>query len=248
MYKLTYNLARINPNLQVDVTVFVQNDDTMAMSNFVGNKDNFKTVRKFTFKGDRYYRFNPRPFIDITIDPDQKDMYVPQKRIRCNKMDVYKLIRSLEKMTNAFKTETDLFYYYDNKLTLDEEKKVKLTDKVVLRERVLLLEPTIIIDITSGNQHEGITIFVNDRNTACIITYLEMEFLLHILKTTDIDSIAYLLYMNADKDDSIDCDKNNISMDTADIPDEDKFVPNNKVSDNTVTYATPKNMNTIPDI
>lgn len=225
------------------------------MSNLKGFKDNYKTVRKFTFKGDHYYKFTPKPFIDITIDPDQRDIYVPQKRIRCNKMDIYKLIRSLDRMTNAFKTETDLFYYYDNRLTLNEEKKVKLTDRVALRERVLLLEPTIIIDLTTGNQHEGITIFVNDRTTSCIITYLEMEFLLHLLKTTDIDAIASSLYMIA-KDDGYVGSNTDYAAKRADIvelPEEDMIpdIPDDKpgnVSDNTTTYATPKNVNTIPNI
>lgn len=243
MYKISYNLVRINQYLAIDVTMYIHNEETLRMENMSPKmKENSKTIRKYNIDGNTYIKFNPRPYIDMIIDPDIKDRYDPYKRVRCNKFDIYKLIRSLEKMSNIFKTMTDLFYYYGDKLILDDNKMEKATMIIPLHDRTLKIVPTIILDVDTNKQHEGIIIYVNTEAVSCPLTYLEMEFLLHILKTTDIDSLATSLYM---MDGNID-----IKMENGDNIQEPNPEVNTELinSDNTKTYATPKNGNTIPDI
>lgn len=244
MYKISYSLARINQYLAVDVTIYIHDDETLKLeTGSFKNKEAMKTIRKFNIDGNTYIKFNPRPFIDLTIDPDIRDKYDPYKRIRCNRFDIYKLIRALEKMVSTFKTTTDLFYYYGNKLILDDTKMDKATIILPLHDRTLKIVPTIILDVDTNRQHEGIIIYVNSEAVSCPLTYLEMEFLLYTLKTTDIDSIASLLYIL----------DGNVDTKTEKVNDEeihqeinqDQYMVN---SDTTTTYATPKDGNTIPNI
>ena len=240
MYKVTYNLARINQYLSVDVTIFIQDDETLKLNN-IKNKESLKTIKTYNIDGNTYIKFNPRPFIDLTIDPDQKDKYDPYKHIRCNRFDVFKLIKSLEKMVNNFKSITDLFYYYGDKLILDDSKIDKATIILPLKERTLKITPTLILDVDSGRQHEGVIIYVNTESVSCPLTYIEMEYLLYILNTIDIDSLASFLYIIdgniqfKDKEENKDDVPKEVNIEKAD-------------DDNTISYATPQKGNTIPDI
>ena len=69
-----------------------------------------------------------------------------------------------------------------------------------------------------------------------------MEFLLYLLKTTDIDGIASSLYI---LDGNVDTKPEKTNDE---IHQEINQEPDIINSDNTTTYATPKNGNTIPNI
>ena len=78
MYKISYALARINQYLAVDVTIYIHDDETLKLDNSPYKvKEGMKTIRKFKIDGNTYIKFNPRPFIDLTIDPDIRDKYIP---------------------------------------------------------------------------------------------------------------------------------------------------------------------------
>ena len=102
------------------------------------------------------------------------------------------------------------------------------------------IAPTIILDVDTNKQHEGIIIYVNSENISCPMTYLEMEFLLYLLKTTNVDSISSDLFM-------ID---NTTGFEYVEKPTKDNLDINQEAppNDTTVTYATPKDGSTIPNI
>ena len=240
MYKLTYSLARINPSLQVDITVFMQDEDTLKLSN-VKDKEKFLSLNKFIIQGDKYSKINLNPFVDLIIDPMQKEIYDKYKHIRLGKFDIYKLTRALDRIEEIFKKETDLFYYYEDKLRMNEEKKQRATLILQLRDRTLKIEPTIIMDNETNRQHEGIIIFVNTNSTYCLLTYLEMGYLNYVLKNTDVDSVASLLYMINHITDS-DCKFRDLSSirKTEDIVE--------PTPDDETVSQPPKIENTIPNI
>lgn len=239
MYKLTYFLGKVNDNLQLNAVMYIADDNSLALSTFK-NKESFKTIQRFKISGDEYFRFSPRPKIEIVIDPLQKDQYDPNKHIRCNKMDVFKMIRALERINHLFRTVTDLYYYYEGKLVLDDTKKDEVSDIIRLTDKTLKVVPTIIVDNDSGKQHEGIILYSNNESASCHLTYLEMCYLIYLLKNSDIDSIMSLTYM-------IDKLDKNPKFETLDI--KQKPITNeNPDIDNTVSYAAIKEGNTIPNI
>lgn len=197
MYKLTYPLFKLDDRLEVDVAMYIQDEEQLRLSMLVDNaKEKAKTYNRYAKGMDKYIRFNSRAFIELKMDINQKDVFDKNKYVKCNKYDLFILIKYLERVAYTFKNTKDLFYYDDNKvLHLNEERKNAATVVIPLKERTLKVEPSLIVDTVSNKQHEGITIYVNTANSYCFITYSELEFLLYELKKVDIDSIASLLYM-----------------------------------------------------
>ena len=201
MYKLTYNLMKIDDRINIDVSMYIQDDEQLAMSNLVdAAKEKAKTYRVYAKGMDKYVGFNPRPFIEFKIDPKQKDVLDPNKYIKCNRYDIFKLTKAFDIILVNFKTVKELFYYDANKkLHLNDELKDKASLIVPLKEKTLKIVPSLIEDTVSGSQHEGITIFINTNNSYCFLTYTELEYMNHVLKSVDIDTITSMLYLIEDQ-------------------------------------------------
>lgn len=241
MYKLSYRVAHINDDLDLFINFYIQDkDDVTAFTSKLTDKqkEQFATIRKTYWQGTHYIKYTPNPYFELIIDPKDTD-YIPYKHIKCNKFDTYLFIRGLEKMTNTFKTKRDLYYYENNVLVLNNDIAKVSTETIRLKDRTILLEPILILNNVTETKHEGIMMYSNTKEVGCKMTYIELEFLLYLFKSTNMDVMATNMWSMID-------DKN-IS--------ENLYVPKNVQpttevlpQDNTVTFATPKNGNTIPDI
>lgn len=240
MYKISYDVCKINEELSVELTMFLQNDPRYESSYNVKFPKS-KTITKFNISGNTYIKILPSVYLDLVIS-GQKGIYDKYNQIRCNKYDIFKLIVYLDKLTRLFKSTQDLYYYNENrKLILNDNRKNELSVIIPLRDRQLKIEPTVVYDEVSNSYNEGIIIYVNTESRYCVLKYIELEFLLYILKNTDIDSIANSLCI---------MDYLNIFKNTEDPKDNPTLEINTDYSgnDNTTTYATPKNGDTIPNI
>ncbi len=197
MYKLTYNLMKIDDRINIDVSMYIQNDEQLATSKLMdAAKEKAKTYRVYAKGMDKYISFNTRAFIEIKIDPWQKDINDPNKYIKCNRYDIFRLTKAFDIILVNFKSVKDLFFYDTNKkLHLNDDLKDKASLIVPLKEKTLKIVPSLIEDTVSGSQHEGVTIFVNTNNSYCFLTYTELEYMNHVLKSVDIDTITSTLYL-----------------------------------------------------
>ena len=243
MYKLTYRVGYINNNLELLASFYTQdkNDITSFTSKLPeSQRDKYSTIKRTSWDGSKYFKMTVNPYFELVIDPKETD-YNPYKHIKCNKFDTFLLIRTKEKLIHIFSTEKDLFYYDSTgKLILNTEISNKLNIVAKLKDKTILFEPVVIVDTISESRFEGVVMYSNTKEVSCQLTYIELSFLLYLLKNTNLDSIVTGLYsLEIRNNDDSAYEKLNVPM---------RNINRANDMDNTASYATPKKGNTIPNI
>ena len=185
MYRANYDLGSIKPNFKVRFSLILKED---------GEVENKKLLRKFTFDGCNYLTISPNPFvvIDISTKEDKKYGDFNNTRINFTEKHLFLFVSKLENLIEKYKTEKGLFYY-------DEEGKLSLNKEISYNIRVthntfsksVLVHPCVVYD--ENNQdicYEGCIFAINDYTHTSLLTYDEMRYLAHKLKSIDMHALT----------------------------------------------------------
>lgn len=190
MYKITMDLFKVNKILKVKFGLIVEAD--------VGTKvkTKMKIMNKFTYGDNEYLKLNPHPFltIDISKGSDKNETYDQYYYANLNKIDLFKMIQSLQKLIFLYKEIKNLFYYDINKkLTVDPKiaKEIHEIFRVMSGNRTILIEPCVVPDYENPEKfYEGCVLCIQDYAYYVYLTYYEMQYLLYELKKVNMTQLS----------------------------------------------------------
>jgi hypothetical protein len=158
------------------------NDDT---------KNYNKLVNKFNYLGNDYIKINPRPFVTIDISKSTEDGWSSNQSVNLNKQSLFLFIRILERMIKQFKSIKELFYYQNDKLTVNNRISKEITMDFVSCNKHIRLQPCVVSDDEINNKfYEGCVFCINSYDNFCYITYEEMEYLYYELSHIDMMELS----------------------------------------------------------
>lgn len=189
MYKLSFYLGKINDQMKLTFSLIVSQENTSFGNKFPNYKENF------SWAGNQFLRFQPNPYITISINNLEDKKQGIQNSVNLNKYGVFRFSKELEAMKEKFITIKELFYYYGDKLVLNKEvvKEKRVISTFTTNGKRICIQPVVVEDQDTGLSHEGIAFFINSIDSFCYLTYAEMEYLRYLLTHTDIDSLSMLL-------------------------------------------------------
>lgn len=190
MYKITMDLFQVNKILKVKFGLVIEAD--------VGTKvkTTMKIINKFAYGDNEYLKLNPHPFltIDISKGSDKNETYDKYNYANLNKMDLFKMIQTLEKLIYSYKEITNLFYYDNkNKLFVDPKiaKEIRAVFRVMSGNRTILIEPCVVPDYESPEKfYEGCVLCIQNYSYYVYLTYYEMQYLLYELKKVNMTQLS----------------------------------------------------------
>ena len=190
MYKASIDLGRISPHLKVTFNLVMKGDNKAQASKYLS-----ETVDKFTFNGSTYLRFNPKPFItlDISKAGDKGEGWNPNMTVNLNKMSLFEFNQACESIIEAFRVK-ELFYTKDNKLKINREVAKNFVQHLRAGNKAVLITHAVVVDDENIDiEYEGVSLMINSIDNFALITYSEFKYLLHLLSTINMDTLAMQL-------------------------------------------------------
>lgn len=181
MYRITYELGKMNDSLSLTVAV-IYRDDLGKLK-----------VSKTEWSGNQYLTFKIYPYYILRfIHPDEhEEKYNRNRTQTINRFDSFHFIMQGKELLKKFKETEDLFSYLDNQLVVNKQRAKEISTIVNLKDgRKLLLQPIVVPDKETRSEFEGIAIFSNSLDTYSLLTYDEFQFLLYTMEKTDLDNLA----------------------------------------------------------
>lgn len=186
MYKASIELGKINKSFKLKFGLIIDSE--------TDKKSYSKLVSKFNYAGNDYLRVNPRPFITIDISSKNDEAWSTNQMVNLNKISLFSFIRALSSLIKEFKSVTDLFYYQNDKLTLNNQYLRQTTKDVIASNKHIRMQPCVVPDDEVQNKfYEGCVLCINTYDNFCYLTYSEMEYLLYELTHIDINQLSLQL-------------------------------------------------------
>ena len=188
MYKASIEIARINRSMKLKFGLMISSEEDIK---FPANK----LINKFTYYGNQYFRFNPKPFIilDISSAFTKTEGWSSNSSVSLNRYGLFRFIQGLRKFIQAFKDEKNLFYYRGTTLYVNYDLIEKVSMRISMPSgKLILLKPCVVLD-NEGNHdifYEGCIFCINSMDNYCYLTFNEMEYLLYELSKVDMTVLS----------------------------------------------------------
>lgn len=182
MLKASINLGRINSSIVVKFNLILKDEGVKNPSHML--------VNKFHISGADYITFNPHPWISIDISPRKPGSgYDRNNTLSLTRPYVYKMCKFLREALNQLKTESLFYYDRDGNLHLNKEVSKDHWCRMPVKDRNIAAAPVVVQEENSPG-YEGIAIMIQNVSNYATMTIDEVEALIHLLATTDMNQMA----------------------------------------------------------
>ena len=188
MYKVTFDMARINKMMKIKFGLIVHSDDT---AKFKGAP----IINKTHWYGTDTLKLTPNPFIilDISASSDKDEGWSPNKTVTLNRYYLFRFLQGLKKLIDSFRTCKNLFYYQNNELVVNNNLAESVSISIpTANSKTILLMPCVVPDEESSlnKVYEGCIFCINTMENYAYLTYTEMEYLMYELSKIDMNSLS----------------------------------------------------------
>ena len=155
-----------------------------------------KLIGRFSYNGNDYIKITPRPYITLDISPSygKEEEWNRNHNVNLTRNGLFKFVNAMKEMIHAYKAEKDLYYYdSNNNLVMNKRLSDSIMTRLVISNKVIICQPSVIIDKVDGQQYEGMLLIINSIDNFCEFTYEEMEYLYYILMKVDFDTLTLQL-------------------------------------------------------
>lgn len=194
MYKISLELGRVG-NLKVTFGLIVK-DSPEAVARMMYRKHS-DLIDRFNYGGSEFLRFTPNPFISMRImrndeNNTEKDL---KDSISMNRMMTFEFVKKSEKVIEAFKIP-DIFYT-ENKITkINSEvaaQHVQTVISMIDKSKAIQIYHAVVDDSVTGNPYEGVSMSFYSVDHTVQLTYMEFEYLVHLIKSLDMTLMSMVL-------------------------------------------------------
>ena len=189
MYRISYELGRINDTLGLSVAVIYHDDS------------NKPKVTKNTWNGNTTMSVKIYPYFVLRFysSDEREEKYNKNRTQNINRLDAFHLIIQGRELMSRFRKAGELFQYMDGHLVVNKDLAKKISTIVNLKDgRKLLIQPIVVPDRETGSEFEGFVIFSNSYDVYALLTFDEFSFLLYTIEKTNIDSLSMQLIIYAE--------------------------------------------------
>lgn len=146
----------------------------------------------FNVGGNDYLRVAPHPYItmDFVSDVDRNEIWSRNKQFRLDRFGKFQFVKRGKELLECFKTNENLFLYEGEKLIVNKEISKKCRKFITTPFQTLMMFPTVVTDIESNKEFEGVCMMINGVDNYSMLTYEEFEFLVDQLERFDMDATA----------------------------------------------------------
>lgn len=195
MYKASIEIARINRSMKLKFGLMISSEEDIK---FPANK----LINKFTYYGNQYFRFNPKPFIilDISSAFTKTEGWSSNSSVSLNRYGLFRFIQGLRKFIQSFRDERNLFYYRNETLKVNSELVQKTSVTIPTASgKTIRMEPCVVTDLEDDyeSNYEGCLFCINSLAYSCYLTFNEMEYLLYEISRINMTELSCELYQMA---------------------------------------------------
>jgi hypothetical protein len=185
-YRATLEIAKINNSFKIKVGMILRSDNTLKFP---------KVIDKFSYNGNDYFKINPKPFVvfDISHSSANGDGWNANQSVSLNRNYLFFFCQALSGFVKKYQSEKQLFFYTDNKLTVNAE----LADRIQLtvkngNNKTIRMRPCVVQDEQNPEVvYEGCIFYINTMDNFAYLTYSEMEYLLWESMHIDLTAISF---------------------------------------------------------
>ena len=185
MYKASIELVRINKMMRIKFGLIMEGD--------VRNQFQ-QLISRFNYSGNDYFRINPKPFvtIDISSKLDKGEEWTSNRMVTLNRMSLFFLIKSIERLAENFVKVKNLYYMDNGKLILNRESASNVTETIRCNNKTVRIQPCVVPSDNNDDSdvYEGCAFFINRVENFAYLTYQELTYLLYELKKIDMSSLS----------------------------------------------------------
>lgn len=124
-----------------------------------------------------------------------KPPWNPNDNLGMTKFNLPIFYNELRSIREDMKTP-DLYTYHGKRLELNEEVAAKIRRVFIIGNTTLELSAVVVVNTNDDSRLEGIKMKFNNEQSTVLLTINEVDSLLYNIDHLDIDSIAFMMYLN----------------------------------------------------
>lgn len=184
-----YRSLVIPGKLTIEVRIMIDDRGGEYLSSFDGNKST--SVSFF-------------PIVSITLTkPAELDdngnrvraPWNPNDNLGMTKFNMPIMYNNLKAIQEDMKTP-ELYTYHGKRLELNEEAAAKIRKVYLIGNTTIELSAVVVLNTADDSRVEGIKMKFNNEQSSVLLTLNELDSLIYNLGHMDVDSIAFLMYLN----------------------------------------------------
>lgn len=184
-----YRSLVIPGKLTIEVRIMIDDRGGEYLSSFDGNKST--SVSFF-------------PIVSITLTkPAELDdngnrvraPWNPNDNLGMTKFNMPIMYNNLKAIQEDMKTP-ELYTYHGKRLELNEEAAAKIRKVYLIGNTTIELSAVVVLNTADDSRVEGIKMKFNNEQSSVLLTLNELDSLIYNLGHMDVDSIAFMMYLN----------------------------------------------------
>lgn len=184
-----YRSLVIPGKLTIEIRIMIDDRGGEYLSSFDGNKST--SISFF-------------PIVSMTLTkPAELDdngnrvraPWNPNDNLGMTKFNMSIMYNNLKAIQEDMKTP-ELYTYHGKRLELNEEAAAKIRKVYLIGNTTIELSAVVVLNTADDSRVEGIKMKFNNEQSSVLLTLNELDSLIYNLGHMDIDSIAFLMYLN----------------------------------------------------
>jgi hypothetical protein len=182
LYRIIYEYGKINSELKLSFGILHNTEKAL-------NLHGIDICRISEMPDATTIRLHPAPFLILGFKTPSRNVKNSFSAFTLNRFGKFNFTQAMKKMCRDFVANRDLYFYYNKELRINDVVARKIISSFKIGDKFIKLEPAIIAN-DDIQAHEGILLSVNTDSNYCTLTFAEMEYLINVLDSINLDLMA----------------------------------------------------------